>query len=133
LTAARLVQPYCDAVDLNFGSCGCRFNQISNPSLMGHRMAGCPQGIAKRGHYGAFLMDEPETVYALGTDLADGHFLMLFPDTFGSQYLSFIKALMYPSPQRSACILIEHAHWSMRDASRLPVLRCWVFMHARER
>ena len=44
LAAAKLVQPYCDAVDINFG---------------------CPQDIAKRGRYGCFLQDDWELIYEL--------------------------------------------------------------------
>lgn len=44
LAAARYVAPFCDAVDLNLG---------------------CPQGIAKKGSYGAFLQEDPALIYRL--------------------------------------------------------------------
>jgi tRNA-dihydrouridine synthase 1 len=44
LAAAKLVAPRCDGVDINFG---------------------CPQRIAKKGNYGAFLMDDWDTVHNL--------------------------------------------------------------------
>ena len=44
LQAAKIVAPHCDGVDINFG---------------------CPQRIAKRGRYGAFLMDDWATIDAL--------------------------------------------------------------------
>lgn len=49
LTAAQIVQPYCDYVDINLG---------------------CPQRIAKRGNYGAFLMDNLPLVKSLVENLA---------------------------------------------------------------
>jgi len=51
LQAAKAVQPYCDAVDLNLG---------------------CPQGIAKRGHYGAFLQEDWDTIYKMINALHNG-------------------------------------------------------------
>ncbi len=49
LEAARLVESECDAIELN---------------------CGCPQGIAKRGHYGAFLLDEPYLIARIVRHLA---------------------------------------------------------------
>eukprot|EP00301_Raphidiophrys_heterophryoidea_P005437 c12283_g1_i2.p1 GENE.c12283_g1_i2~~c12283_g1_i2.p1 ORF type:complete len:375 (-),score=94.54 c12283_g1_i2:143-1204(-) len=44
LTAARFVEDHTDAVDINFG---------------------CPQGIARRGRYGAFLLEDTDLVCSL--------------------------------------------------------------------
>ncbi|KAK2075943.1 hypothetical protein QBZ16_001279 [Prototheca wickerhamii] len=51
LAAAREVEDVVDAVDLNLG---------------------CPQRIARRGHYGAFLMDDEPLVVSLVERLAKG-------------------------------------------------------------
>lgn len=50
LQAAKLVENKCDAVDLNLG---------------------CPQGIARKGNYGSFLMDDWDLVYKLIKNLHD--------------------------------------------------------------
>ncbi|KAH6998740.1 dihydrouridine synthase-domain-containing protein [Ilyonectria sp. MPI-CAGE-AT-0026] len=48
LSAAKQVAPYCDAVDLNLG---------------------CPQGIARKGHYGAFLQEDQDLIFRLINNL----------------------------------------------------------------
>ncbi|KAI5274564.1 FMN-linked oxidoreductase [Aureobasidium subglaciale] len=48
LAAARHVQPFCDAVDLNLG---------------------CPQGIARKGHYGSFLQEDWDLIHRLINNL----------------------------------------------------------------
>ncbi|XP_065846808.1 tRNA-dihydrouridine(16/17) synthase [NAD(P)(+)]-like [Oscarella lobularis] len=48
LAAARLAEPHCDAIDLNLG---------------------CPQSVAKRGRYGAFLQDDWDLVYRIVSTL----------------------------------------------------------------
>ncbi|KAL2124095.1 hypothetical protein VTJ04DRAFT_460 [Mycothermus thermophilus] len=50
LEAAKIVAPYCDAVDLNLG---------------------CPQNIAKKGRYGSFLQEDQELIYRLIRTLHD--------------------------------------------------------------
>lgn len=44
LGAAKLVEKECNAVDINLG---------------------CPQGIAKKGNYGSFLLNQPETICSI--------------------------------------------------------------------
>jgi tRNA-dihydrouridine synthase 1 len=49
LAAAKMVEDRCDAVDINLG---------------------CPQGIAKKGRYGAFLMEELDLLHEIVSHLA---------------------------------------------------------------
>eukprot|EP01031_Cornospumella_fuschlensis_P041422 gene41422-50542_t len=51
LGAAKYVEDHCDAVDINLG---------------------CPQGIAKRGRYGAFLMEELDLLHEIVSTMVKG-------------------------------------------------------------
>ena len=55
--SALMIQPYCDAIDVNFG---------------------CPQGIARRGHYGAFLLEEPQVLADLVSAMSSNLDIPLF-------------------------------------------------------
>ncbi len=44
IKAAKYVEGFADAVDIN---------------------CGCPQGIAKKGNYGAYLLEQPDVIVAL--------------------------------------------------------------------
>ena len=59
--AALLVQNDCDAVDLNLG---------------------CPQGIARRGHYGSFLQVEWELTYRISKNYSSKLFDPIYLKNF---------------------------------------------------
>lgn len=92
LSAARAVQPHCDAVDLNLG---------------------CPQRTAQEDGFGAFLMDDPETVRNLISTLARELDVPVFAKcrVFSSlqRTLEFVRML-----EQSGCSLIT-VHGRTRD------------------
>ncbi|CAL1372110.1 unnamed protein product [Linum trigynum] len=117
LEAAGRVQPHCDYVDINFG---------------------CPQRIARRGYYGAFLMDNLPLVKSLVEKLALNHIrvsckIRIFPNL--EDTISYAKML-----EEAGCwVLAVHgrtrdekdgkkfrADWkvikAVREAVRIPVL-----------
>ncbi|KAL4644751.1 hypothetical protein ACB092_02G187100 [Castanea dentata] len=118
LEAAKRVEPFCDYVDINLG---------------------CPQRIAKRGNYGAFLMDNLPLVKSLVQKLAlnlqvpVSCKIRLFPDL--QVTINYAKML-----EEAGCSLLAvhgrtrdekdgkkiRADWNairaVKDALRIPVL-----------
>ena len=92
LEAARYVEPYCDAVDLNLG---------------------CPQGIAKKGNYGAFLQEDWDLIYKLINKL---HTNLNVPVTAKMRILeSKEKTLDYAKMILSAGASVITVHGRQRD------------------
>ena len=92
LEAARYVEPYCDAVDLNLG---------------------CPQGIARKGNYGAFLQEDWQLIHRLINKL---HVNLNIPVTAKMRVLETKeKTLDYAKMILSAGASIITVHGRQRD------------------
>lgn len=92
LGAARYVAPFCDAVDLNLG---------------------CPQGIARKGKYGAFLQEDQDLIYNLINKL---HTELNVPVTAKIRVLETKeKTLAYAQKVLSAGASILTVHGRTRD------------------
>ena len=92
LEAAKYVEPYCDAVDLNLG---------------------CPQGIARKGNYGAFLQENWTLIHNLIKNL---HENLNIPVTAKMRILeSREKTLEYAQMILSAGASIITVHGRQRD------------------
>jgi tRNA-dihydrouridine synthase 1 len=92
LEAASYVAPFCDAVDLNLG---------------------CPQGIARKGRYGAFLQEDQELIYSLINTL---HTNLSVPVTAKMRILeSKEETLKYARKILSAGASILTVHGRHRD------------------
>jgi hypothetical protein len=74
LAAARAVEDKCDAVDLNLG---------------------CPQGIARKGRYGAYLLEEQDVVLEIVRTLSAGLKGTALHFTACSSIGSFIPGIYY--------------------------------------
>ncbi|KFY12625.1 hypothetical protein V492_03765, partial [Pseudogymnoascus sp. VKM F-4246] len=93
LAAAQYVAPFCDAVDLNLG---------------------CPQGIARKGNYGAFLQEDQELIYSLINTL---HTNLNVPVTAKIRVLETREAtLAYAKKVLSAGASILTVHGRLREA-----------------
>lgn len=67
LESAKVVEALCDAVDINLE---------------------CPQDIARKGHYGAFLQDEWDLIYNLSEQTFIDSFISPLICVCGSQYVA---------------------------------------------
>jgi len=92
LTAAKFVEDKCDAIDLNIG---------------------CPQGIAKRGHYGAFLMEDLDLLRDIVSTLSKN---LTIPVTCKSRvYKSFERTIRLYETLVDAGASVITIHGRTRD------------------
>ncbi|BBN11294.1 tRNA-dihydrouridine synthase 1 [Marchantia polymorpha subsp. ruderalis] len=118
LQAALMVQSQCDYVDINLG---------------------CPQRVARRGNYGAFLMDDLPLVQSLVSNLASNLSvpvsckIRLFPELADTlAYARMLQAAgcsllaVHGRTRDQKCSQLVRADWdairAVKEAVRIPVL-----------
>ncbi|GAB4817444.1 hypothetical protein N2152v2_004490 [Parachlorella kessleri] len=108
LQAAKMVEPYVDGIDLNLG---------------------CPQRIAKRGRYGAYLMDDLPLVERLVRTLSQG---LNIPVTVKiRRFPDLERTLEYAGMLERAGAYLLAIHGRTRDQKRAKEIRAdWDFVRA---
>ncbi|KIO28647.1 hypothetical protein M407DRAFT_179787 [Tulasnella calospora MUT 4182] len=92
LTSAKMVEPYADAIDINFG---------------------CPQDIARRGRYGAYLCEDWDLIYKLINTL---HVNLSIPVTAKFRIFSDVeKTVRYAQMMERAGAQILTCHGRTRE------------------
>ncbi|KAG8907286.1 hypothetical protein FRC01_007739 [Tulasnella sp. 417] len=92
LTSAKMVEPYADAIDINFG---------------------CPQDIARRGRYGAYLCEDWDLIYKLINTL---HVNLSIPVTAKFRIFSDVeKTIRYAQMMERAGAQILTCHGRTRE------------------
>ena len=103
LAAAKMVEDHCDGIDVNLG---------------------CPQRIARRGRYGAYLMDHLDLVESLVRTLSKG---LKIPVTVKIRRFDDVdKTVAYAAMLERAGAYLVAVHGRTREQKRAEEVRaCW--------
>jgi tRNA-dihydrouridine synthase 1 len=103
LESAKVVEALCDAVDINLE---------------------CPQDIARKGHYGAFLQDEWDLIYNLSEQTFIDSFISPLICVCGSQYVA--QAPLDTRHCEVPCLLNGGKDRQVRSDAGAQILTCHV-------